>query len=180
MWTKRTKLVLAVKKTVRRARSQENEGWANLSIPVCSVTCPHFNKPRATGLEPPELFHLTNQHGRQTVSIFVLFCNPVKYEPLTFERGPREVLRHLFSCPPKSSRGHPREISVWANHIDLHVFSCNQAISGSTSVVQTPHPPHTHTVLSITSTPIVCVVLTLPRHQLGAFNVCILEWIFER
>lgn len=31
------------------------------------------------------------------------------------------------------------------------------------------------TVLSITSTPIVCVVIDPPWHQLGAFNPCILK-----
>lgn len=44
--------------------------------------------------------------------------------------------------------------------------------------VSVEFPPPLSTVLLITSTPIVCVVLTRQRHQLGAFNVCILQCPF--
>jgi len=105
-------------KTISRAWSQERRLGQPFSSCVLSIPVPILTRP-ATGLEPPQPFHLTNQQRQTNGQYYRPFFKSSKYKPLAFESDAHEVLRHLFSCPPQSSGGHSREISMWANHIDL-------------------------------------------------------------
>lgn len=167
MWTKRTKLVLAViSRSVGRPRREGRDGPslpAGVYLYRFNMT-PHWHS--ITGASPDN-----GRRQRGFPPAVVLFISKK-----------RPVLIDSFFCAHplnasktfKSKESHLRRVLY-----GLHVLSIS---SDFVSVDRPPHPlflPPPPTVLSITSTPIVCVVLTRQGINLGAFNACILECIFS-